>query len=87
MGDFNCDWSTPDSALRRLARELHLSAYEPEAPGHVTYPPRNTRYDWILISDELEFKSYQVIINRISDHLAVVSEIVLQETAMGRLPG
>ena len=46
-----------------------------------TYPPRNSRYDWILISDELEFKSYQVIIGRISDHLAVVSEIVLQEGA------
>lgn len=47
--------------------------------NYVTYPPRNSRYDWILISDELEFKTYQVIISRISDHLAVVSEIVLRK--------
>jgi endonuclease/exonuclease/phosphatase family metal-dependent hydrolase len=46
----------------------------------MTYPPLNVRYDWILISDELEFKSYQVIMNRISDHPAVVSEIVLRLT-------
>jgi endonuclease/exonuclease/phosphatase family metal-dependent hydrolase len=79
MGDFNCDWSTPDSALRRLARQLHLSAYEPEMLDHVTFPPRDSRYDWILISDELEFKNYRIVPHRISDHLAVVSEITFRE--------
>ncbi|MCP4536755.1 MAG: hypothetical protein GY832_06380 [Chloroflexi bacterium] len=79
MGDFNCDWFTPDSALRKLARELHLKAYEPESPDHVTYPPRDSRYDWIMISHEMEFKSYQVVSNLILDHLAVVSEITFQE--------
>ncbi len=81
MGDFNTDWLTPDSCLRKLARELHLEAYEPESPGYVTYPPRNSRYDWILISGELEFATYQIVTDRISDHLGIVSEIVLRERA------
>ena len=40
-----------------------------------TYVSRERRFDWILISNELEFISYRVLPDIISDHFAVVAEV------------
>lgn len=77
LGDFNCDWSEENSALRELARALELTAYRPDAANLATFPLTSERLDWVLISGELEFRSYEVLSDVVSDHRAVVAEIAV----------
>jgi endonuclease/exonuclease/phosphatase family metal-dependent hydrolase len=77
LGDFNSDWFAEESVVKQLAQKTKMKVYKPHADNLHTYAKRATRLDWILISDELEFTSYQVIPDVISDHLAVVAEIKL----------
>jgi endonuclease/exonuclease/phosphatase family metal-dependent hydrolase len=77
LGDFNSDWFAEESVVKQLAQKTKMKVYKPHADNLHTYEKRATRLDWILISDELEFTSYQVIPDVISDHLAVVAEIKL----------
>ena len=79
MGDFNTDWLSEDSSLQLLAENLGLKVYEPHAEGYSTYGDKGARLDWILISPELEFKTYAVYPDVVSDHFAVAAEIVLGE--------
>ena len=81
MGDFNSDWQVEDSPIRKLVEALDLKVYEPESQAYVTFATLDTRYDWIMISQELEFKTYEVLTEQISDHAAIVSEIVFVEDA------
>ena len=77
MGDFNADWSNDASTVQFIADELGLSAYTPEAEGLETFALRNKRLDWILVSAGLEYGSYSVISDVLSDHRGVVAELVL----------
>ena len=77
LGDFNSDWFAEESVVKQLTQKTKMKAYKPHADNLHTYAKRATRLDWILISDELEFTSYQVIPDVISDHLAVVAEVKL----------
>ncbi len=79
MGDFNTDWQTEDSSLKYLAEHLELSVFEPHADGLRTYGDKGARLDWILISQELEFKEYAVYPEVVSDHYAVAAELVLAD--------
>ena len=74
MGDFNADWSSDDSPVRRLATAMGLRAFRPTTQEFSTYKDIK-RLDWILISDELKFIDYAVLPNIVSDHLAVVAKI------------
>ena len=77
MGDFNCQLQDSKEVFNILSNELSLSAYElysKELQTIATF--LNRRIDWILISPELKFHSYTVLEDRVSDHLAVVSELV-----------
>ena len=74
MGDFNADWSSDDSPVRRLATAMGLRAFRPTTQEFSTYKDIK-RLDWILISDELKFIDYAVLPNIVSDHLAVVATI------------
>ena len=78
MGDFNTDWQTEDSSLKYLAEQMDLSVFEPHADGLSTYGDKGARLDWILISSELEFSSYAVFPDVVSDHYAVAAEIILK---------
>jgi endonuclease/exonuclease/phosphatase family metal-dependent hydrolase len=81
LGDFNCEWSERRRSLDLLRRELRL---RPAGfSGHATFPSWRpmVRLDWILISDELEFTSYETLPDRLSDHLGVVAEIAPRGTA------
>lgn len=77
MGDFNTGWDSAEDALRLIAGQLDLQAYQPNNAALGTFPswsPRR-RLDWILISKELEFRSYRNLPGRVSDHLGVIAEI------------
>ena len=81
MGDFNATWSSEDNALRIIAQALELRAYEPTSEILNTYPstaPRK-RIDWILISKDLEFVSYRIWPDEVSDHLGVEAVIRRRE--------
>jgi endonuclease/exonuclease/phosphatase family metal-dependent hydrolase len=78
MGDFNTDWQTEDSSLKYLAEQMELSVFQPHADGLSTYGDKGARLDWILISAELDFNSYAVFPEVVSDHYAVAAEIVLK---------
>jgi endonuclease/exonuclease/phosphatase family metal-dependent hydrolase len=74
MGDFNSDWSADEQVVRALAERADLHVYRPESEDLATYA-NTKRYDWILISKQLEFVSLEVLPDILSDHSAVVAEI------------
>lgn len=78
LGDFNSEWFTEESVIKRLAEKAGMSVYKPYASDLYTYKSRY-RYDWILISNELTFVNYEVLADVISDHLAVVAVIALKD--------
>jgi endonuclease/exonuclease/phosphatase family metal-dependent hydrolase len=80
MGDFNSDWFSQASVVRVLAQRADLQVFRPDAKDLGTYGEAGHRYDWILISDELEFKEYKVLPDVVSDHRAVVAEIGLRQS-------
>ena len=73
MGDFNEQWRSEDSVVRRLVEEAGMKAYQPESEHLPTY--KSKRLDWILVSPELEFVSYQVVGEEVSDHRMVTAEL------------
>ena len=81
MGDFNSDWSADEQVVRALAERADLQVYRPEAEDLATYSDTK-RYDWILVSKQLEFVSFEVLPDILSDHSAVVAEIAMQPSAM-----
>lgn len=87
MGDFNCDWDGTDSPLRILCQQLGLKAFRPkETEGLESYGvlTKQFRLDWILISSQEEdFQVYTVVLDVVSDHRAVLSELQLS-TAAGK---
>ena len=79
MGDFNSDWSADEEVVRALAERTGLHVYQPEAEDFSTYRSSARRFDWILISKQLEFVSFEVMPDILSDHFAVVAEIAMQQ--------
>ena len=75
-GDFNSDWFAEESAVRRLAEDTRMSAFRPKTRDLPTYKS-DRRYDWILITNELAYVSYQVLPDPVSDHRAIVAEIMM----------
>lgn len=82
LGDFNSDWFENDSNVQQFLQQSGLQAYSPEARDLGTYRKNDRRFDWILISSELEFKHYSVLPDVVSDHYAVNAEIAFK-TGMG----
>lgn len=73
MGDFNEQWRSEDSVVRHLVEEAGMKAYQAESEDLPTY--KSKRLDWILISPELEFVSYQVVGEEVSDHRMVTARL------------
>jgi len=78
LGDFNSDWLSDESVVTDLARRCGLHSYRPLANNLGTYRKSGRRLDWILISDDLEFKHYSVLPKIVSDHYAVVAEVAFR---------
>jgi len=78
MGDLNSHWDQNRSYVRQLAEKLELAAYEPQNDHLGTYKSTDgKRLDWILVSRDLAFSRYEVLPDRVSDHLAVYAELSL----------
>ncbi len=75
LGDFNSEWLADDSVVKRLAEKAHMKVYQPDAKHLQTYLKRGKRLDWILISKELDFVSYKVLPDVVSDHQAIVATV------------
>lgn len=78
MGDFNSDWFAREKVIQALTEKGDFHVYKPEAHNLGTYKSTH-RLDWIIISKELDFKSMNVLPDVLSDHSAVIAEIVLNE--------
>ena len=79
LGDFNTDWTTGESALKTIVENGVFKAYQPESTALGTYKKGKHRLDWILISKELEFVSYEVPQIVLSDHQPVMASLRLVE--------
>jgi endonuclease/exonuclease/phosphatase family metal-dependent hydrolase len=74
LGDFNSGWIEGEQELQVLARKRNLRTHRPEANTLYTY--FDDRLDWILVSEEFDFCNYYTAPDILSDHFAVVSELV-----------
>jgi endonuclease/exonuclease/phosphatase family metal-dependent hydrolase len=75
LGDFNSEWPASESVIRKLAECGGSKVYRPEAKDLGTYKSGKYRLDWVLISDELDFRRYEVIQDVVSDHQPIEVEI------------
>jgi endonuclease/exonuclease/phosphatase family metal-dependent hydrolase len=82
MGDFNCAWSERRRSLDLLLHELKLRPCRES--GAATYPAWRplVQLDWILVSEGLEFATYDTLDDRVSDHLGVVAEVHRRSSAL-----
>ena len=85
LGDFNTDWDNEDSSLRTIVENGNLKIYQPEATDLGTYKKGKHRLDWILISNDLEFVSYNVPQVVLSDHQPVQASVRLLENSQQSL--
>ena len=74
LGDFNSTWMDGEHQLQALAKSKGLKTHRPDANHLYTYVEE--RFDWILVTEEFEFCNYYVASDTLSDHRAVISEIV-----------
>lgn len=75
MGDLNADFRPGSTLIPLLKRELELQTWDPEQKD-VTFPRFKRRLDWVLVSKEIDIVSYEVLSDPVSDHRAVVAELV-----------
>jgi endonuclease/exonuclease/phosphatase family metal-dependent hydrolase len=76
MGDFNCEQSE-SSCVPALTAALGLSVAAPRA-SDATFPcaePKR-RIDWILVSPDFAVQAQRVLDDPLSDHCAVVADLV-----------
>ena len=78
LGDFNSEWLAEASGIKELVTKSRFVTYEAEGNNHNTY--KNKRLDWILISKDMEFVSYQVLPDTLSDHAMVVADIRFKQS-------
>lgn len=84
LGDFNSDWFDETSVVARLAKKCGFHTYRPKAEDLGTYKSGRRRFDWILLSEELEFIDYQVLDDMVSDHYAVVADVGFRQPTVNR---
>lgn len=75
-GDFNTDINSKDRVIKNIIKELNLKAYKKDE-NLFTFNLTKKRIDWILISKDLDFLSYNTIDKNLSDHFGVCAKISL----------
>lgn len=80
VGDFNSDWisggSGNESGIAKILKGDRFHTHKRNSDVLATYGDK--RLDWVLLSEELEFKRYRVAKEVLSDHRAIVAEIGLK---------
>lgn len=79
LGDLNAEWDATGSPVKMLVQRLNLHTFEPQSTDHATY--RDKRLDWILMSRDLAFDSFEVLGEQVSDHLAILAKVSLNPDA------
>lgn len=79
MGDLNADYQPGSTLIPLLEQELDLTTWQPDEQM-ITFPRFKRRLDWVLVSDEIEIVSHEVLPDPVSDHRAVVAELRLIES-------
>ena len=79
MGDFNIDYEDDDSLIQELSDRLALHTFRP-MEQLVTFPRFERRLDWVLVSRDLAFVEHRVLADPLSDHQAVVADLVLKNS-------
>ena len=77
MGDFNIDYGDDDALIYELTEKLQLHTYRP-MEQLITFPRFERRLDWVLVSRDLEFVEHRVLADPLSDHQAVVADLVMK---------
>ncbi len=77
MGDFNSEWLAEQYMLENTADTSRLHVFKPGSMGLNTY--KDKRLDWILLSADLGFSTYEVEGDVLSDHKAVGASIFWRE--------
>jgi endonuclease/exonuclease/phosphatase family metal-dependent hydrolase len=77
MGDFNIDYGDDDALIHELTEKLQLHTYRP-MEQLITFPRFERRLDWVLVSRDLEFVEHRVLADPLSDHQAVVADLVMK---------
>ncbi len=75
MGDFNSEWIAQQLTSSKIGNTYGLHTYFGDNKDLSTY--KDKRLDWILVSKELVFQSYDVSPLELSDHLAVIATVSL----------
>ena len=78
MGDFNSDWNHDGSAIRQLSSALGLRPHDDICDACVTHRRLRRFVDWILISPELVFDTFEVLDDNVSDHYPVAATLRLR---------
>ena len=78
MGDFNSDWFAKEKVIQAFTKKGNFHVYKPQAKNLGSYKSTH-RLDWIIISKDLDFKSMNVLPDKLSDHSAVIAEIVFKQ--------
>lgn len=73
MGDFNSEWLAEASVIKSLAEKSRFKTYKPESVDYNSY--KDKRLDWVLISKDMAFESYQVLPDTLSDHAMIIADI------------
>jgi len=76
MGDFNTEYGDP-KLIPYLSKTLNLHTWQPNR-NLATFPTLNSRLDWVLVSQDFEFLDYRVLSDEVSDHMAIIAEIMLR---------
>ena len=86
MGDFNMEYDKRRNALLpKLTAALNLHTWKPHDKKMTTYPKLSKRLDWVLVSREFKFTSYEVLEDRISDHRPVIARVTLANNRPGEV--
>lgn len=75
MGDFNSENLAPELQPAGEGASRYLHTWPGDKEAMATY--KGKRLDWIVISSDLEFVSYEVSAEVLSDHLLVIADIQL----------
>lgn len=73
MGDFNSEWLAEVSVIKELSTKTRFIVYKPEADDNNSY--KDKRFDWILITKDMEFISYKVLPYTLSDHSMIMADV------------
>ena len=76
MGDLNSDYGADNQLIPLLEDTLGMSTWKPHTDV-VTFPKLQKRLDWVLVSNDIEIVSHEVLPDTLSDHRAIVAELRL----------